>query len=399
MRLAGRLWLALGLALPLAACHSEPPARPAEPPVVRDVVLSPAAVTEHAEAQAAVGTVKSRTVTTLSSKLVGRIQALHVREGSRVEAGQLLVELDDRDIASQVRRAEAGLAEVEAGLAEVDRAIAAAAAARTAAEAQRDLAQATLGRYERLLERRSVAPAEFDQVSARHKAASAEVERAAAEMQAIQAKRRQALARIEAAHADIATARAQLEHARIPSPLSGMVTAKHADVGSLAAPGAPLLTIEDSRRYWLEAAVPESQVGRLRPGQLLRVAVEAASVEGTAALSEILPAADPASRTTVVRLDLPASWALRSGLFGRVWVPAGRREAIRVPRTAVLERGQLEGVYVVGSDRLARFRIIRTGAAHDGQVEVLSGLSAGEQIVVQGIDKLTDGARVEASAS
>jgi multidrug efflux pump subunit AcrA (membrane-fusion protein) len=387
------------LFLALAACGKEPsqPAKASEPKVVRDVIASAVATTEADETAEVTGTVKSRTSTTLSSKIVGKILAMHAREGSEVQAGQVLVELDDQDIAAQVRRAEAGVLEAESGIPEVDRAIAAAAAGRAAAEAQRDLAASTLGRYQRLLERKSVAPQEYDQVVARHKAAVAEVERAAAEVEALQAKRQQVQARIESARAELASARVMQGYARIAAPMDGVVTVKHADVGSLAAPGTPLLTLEDSRRYWLEIAVPDSQAARIRRGQSLAAQVEAAGISTSATVSEIIPTADPATRTTLVRLDLPASTRLRSGLFGRAWVRIGRRQAIRIARAAVLERGQLQGVYVIGQDDIARFRLIRTGAASHDAVEVLSGLTDGELIVVAGTERVTDGARIEAA--
>ena len=115
----------------------------------------------------------------------------------------------------------------------------------------------------------------------------------------------------------------------------------------------------------------------------------------TASISEIVPTADQATRTTLVRLDLTASPQLRSGLFGRAWLPAGRRQALQVAREAVVERGQLQGVYVVGQDDIARFRLIRTGATRQGGVEVLSGLTSGEQIVLRGVERVTDGARIQ----
>lgn len=397
MSLLRRVILISLIALPLFACGKEAshPAKAPEPPTVRDVTVGAVTMAELEEASEVPGTVKSRTVTTLSSKIVGRILALHAREGSEVQAGQLLIELDDQDIVAQVRRAEAGLAEAEAGLAEVDRSIAAAAAGRTAAEAQRDLAVSTLARYQRLLDRKSVAPQEYDQVAAQQKAAAAGVERAIAEGQVVQSKRQQVLARIESARAEIASVQVMRGYARITAPFAGVVTAKHTDVGGLAAPGAPLLTLEDQRRYWLEATVPESQVSGLKRGQSLRVTIEAAGVSGTAQVSEILPAADPATRTISVRLDLSPSSRLRSGLFGRVWIPAGRRQAIQVAREAVVERGQLQGVYVVGQDGIARFRLIRTGALRQGGLEIVSGLSTGEQVVLRGAERVTDGARIQ----
>jgi multidrug efflux system membrane fusion protein len=333
--------------------------------------------------------------TTLSSKIVGRILALHAREGSNVNAGQILVELEEQDIDAQVRRAEAGLREAESAIPEVDRAIAAANAARVAAEAQRDLAATTLGRYRQLLDRKSVAPQEYDQVAARHKVAVADVERVAAEGEALRAKRQQILARIETARAEMASVQVMQGYAKITAPFSGLITAKHAEVGSLAAPGTPLLTLEDSRRYWLEVAVPESQVSGIRRGQSLSVRIDAAGISATATVSEILPATDPTTRTTLVRLDLPASGGLRSGLFGRAWVPVGRRQAILVAREAIIERGQLQGVYVVGQDSVARFRLVRTGEARQSAIEILSGLAGGEKVVLAGAERVTDGARIE----
>jgi len=196
------LFVAL-VTLPLLACGRESahPEKAVEPPVVRDVGIGAVAETAIEDTAEVTGTVKSRTITTLSSKIVGRILALHAREGSEVQIGQILIELDDQDIAAQTRRAEAGLREAESGMAEVERAVAAAAAGQAAAEAQRDLAASTLARYQRLLDRKSVAPQEYDQVAAQHKAAVAAVERAIAEGQVIQAKRPQVLARMESARA------------------------------------------------------------------------------------------------------------------------------------------------------------------------------------------------------
>ncbi len=387
----------LVLVLALAACgrESAQPGKAAAPPVVRGVTVGVVKTSALDETVEVTGTVKSRTTTTLSSRLVGRILALHAREGSEVQAGQVLIELDEQDLAAQTRRAEAGLREAESAVVEVDRAAVAAAAARAAAEAQRDLAASTLARYQRLLDRKAVAPQEYDQVAAQYKSAAAMVERAVADGQALQAKRQQVLARVESARAEIAGAEAMRGYARIAAPFAGIVTVKHIDIGGLAAPGVPLLTIEDSRRYRLEVAVPDSQRGGLTRGQSLRVSVEAAGFAGAAAISEIVPASDPATRTTLVRLDLPAREGLRSGMFGRAAIPAGRRDALQIPRDAVVERGQLQGVYVVGPDDIVRFRLIRTGTNREGGVEVLSGLTDGERVVLRGVERAQDGARVE----
>lgn len=397
MAIARRLAF-LPLLLLLAACGPEAgqPPRAPEPMPVQGVTLGLAATAQIEDAAEVTGSVRSRSVTAVSSRIMGRILALPVAEGSRVEPGQLLAELDDREILAQLRRAEAGLAEAEAGLTEVAKAAAAAAAAQAAAEAQRDLAASTLARFRTLLERQAVAPQEFDQVLARHRASLAEVERAAAEGQAILARRGQILARMESARAEIHSVEVLRTHARITASRAGLVTAKHAEVGAMASPGVPLLTLEDPRRYWLELAVPESLLPRLRVGQSLRLEIEGADLSATARVSEILPATDPATRTAQVRIALPDSGRLRSGLFGRAWIPTGGRKVLQVARAGVVERGQLQGVYVVGPDSVARFRLVRIGQLRGEAVEVLSGLADGERIVTAGTERVVDGARVQA---
>lgn len=373
---------------------SAQPSKPAEPPTVQGVAVEAAATAEILETTEALGTVRARTVTAVSSRIMGRILALHAREGSAVEAGRLLVELDDSDIAAQLKRAEAGLSQAESGLAELERAEAAAAAALAAAEAQRELAASTLARYRTLAERKAVAPQELDEVTARHKAAAAEVARAAAEGEVVRARRHQIRAAMETARAEIAGVQVLRTHTKIAAPTAGVVTATHAEVGAMAGPGLPLLTLE-SGRHWLEIAVPESQLAGLRPGQSLRIAVDGAGLSLAAPVAEILPVTDPATRTATVRIGLPAAPALRSGLFGRAWIPTGRRPALLVPRRSVVLRGQLQGLYVVGQDSIARFRLIQTGPDHADRVEVLAGLAAGERIVTSGIERVTDGARIQ----
>jgi len=112
-------------------------------------------------------------------------------------------------------------------------------------------------------------------------------------------------------------------------------------------------------------------------------------------VAELIPAADPASRSVIVKLDLPADLPLRSGMFGRARFPAGERKALVVPAAAVVERGQLSSLFVVGADGVARLRLVTLGERHGERVEVLSGLTPGERIVVEGGDGLADGSRVD----
>jgi RND family efflux transporter MFP subunit len=202
--------------------------------------------------------------------------------------------------------------------------------------------------------------------------------------------------RIDAAAAELRTAEIALGDTRIAAPATGVVVDRRVEPGDLAVPGQPLLVLDDPRVYRLEALVGESAVGRVGLGQRVPVVLDAIGRTLEGRVAEIIPAADPASRTVTVKLDLPAAPGLRSGLFGRARFPAGERQALLVPIAALVERGQLTAVYVVDDERVARLRLVTSGARRADRVEILSGLEAGERVVVEGASRLTDGARVAA---
>lgn len=379
-----------------AACAKKQEAATERLPVVQGVQVGKVESSAVEDWYEATGTVKSKTTTVLSSKVMGSVTALSVREGDRVRAGQVVLEIDNRDAAAQLQKAQAGLREAQEATAEVEQAINAAAAAKAAAEATRRLAASTLTRYQALLEKRSVSPQEFEEVKTKHQIAEAEAERAERMLQTLAAKRNQAQARISQGKAEITSAQVHVGDARVIAPISGVVTARQIEVGATATPGAPLLTIEDDSRYRLEAAVDESQIGRVRLQQRAKVRVDALGGEelgGTVA--EIVPAADSASRSYAVRIDLPARPGLRSGLYGTARFTTGERQALTVPGKAIVERGQLVGVFVVDTHGVARLRLVKTGKPAGDRVEILSGLSEGERIVVDGVNKVSDGSRVQ----
>lgn len=376
-----------------AAAQPDGTKAPAARVVVRVQTIAPTAIPEFSEA---VGTVRSRTTTVLSSKVMAWVRAVLAAEGERVTAGQPLIRLDDRDLVAQLRRADAALEEAHNALDEAEKAIAAAEAARAAAVANSQFAEATLRRYQLMLEQEAVSRQEFDAVLAKQKAADAELGRAEATIKALQAKKRQVLAKIAQAKAEAANAQLHLEYATIRAPLDGIVLEKRAEVGTLAAPGVPLLVLEDSRAYRLEAAVPEAQLRQITLGLPVTVSLEALGrAELAGAVAEITPAADPASRTVVVKIELPSVAGLRSGLYGKARFPKGERPALLLPRSALIERGQLQSVFVVEEGNVARLRLVTTGKRYGDRVEILSGLKAGDAVVVAGMERLVDGAAVE----
>jgi multidrug efflux system membrane fusion protein len=384
------------LALSASACGGKPRASTEKPPLVTGVQVEKISTSTMDDFYEATGTVRSRTSTVLSAKVMGTVTSLRVREGDRVIAGQTLIEIDNRDAAAQLQKAQAGGRQAEQAVAEAEQAISAAQSAKVAAEASRRLAASTLARYQTLLDRKSVSPQEFDEVKARAQVAEAEASRAEKMLDMFAARKKQAQAQMDQAKADIASAQVFAGFARITSPVSGIVTAKQIEAGATATPGAPLLTIEDSLHYRLEATVEESQIGRIKLKDPVRVRIDAIGGEdlgGTVA--EISPAGDSMSRSYIVKIDVQSPQPLRSGLYGTARFVQGQRQTMTIPAKAIAQRGQLTSVFVVDDANIARLRLIKTGKSSGDRLEVLSGLNEGERIVVDGLAKVTDGNRVQ----
>jgi RND family efflux transporter MFP subunit len=196
-----------------------------------------------------------------------------------------------------------------------------------------------------------------------------------------------------AAHA-VESASVMRSHAAIRSPFAGVVTEKRAEPGQMATPGTPLLTVEQTGAYRLEAPVHESMLGTVRQGQTVSVVLDAANQTVTGRVTEIVPVVDPQSRAFLVKVTLPPSPLLRTGLFGRMRVQRGVSHALTVPAGAIVSRGSLQSVFTIDNES-ARMRMITAGDSRDGHVQILSGLQAGERIVYPRPANLSDGARVE----
>lgn len=286
-----------------------------------------------------VGTVRAKLRSVIEAKVSGKIEQLLVVPGQQVKAGELLATIDAREVQARYDQAVA----------------------------LRQQAEADLKRLASLFEQKILSQAEYDNAQARARVAVATV----------------------------TEAETMLSYTKVAAPFAGVITRKHADVGDLATPGKPLLEMEDSTALRLEADVPEAVVGKLKLNDRLPVRISALEKELEGVVSEIAPAADPNSRTFLVKLDLPATAGLRAGQFGRVAMPVGETSALRVPASALIQRGQMEFVFVV-VDGKAQMRIVKTGKRIGNEVELVSGVSAGEKIVVDGAGSLVDGQPVEA---
>jgi RND family efflux transporter MFP subunit len=318
--------------------------------------------------------------TVLSSKVMAYVRQVAVKVGDRVQDGQLLITLDAQDLDTKVHSAEAAEAEVLSAIPEADSGVA-------GAKANLDLARSTFKRMEELASKKSISNQEFDEASARVKSAQAAYDMA-------RAKRAQLDSRRASVLQDIRGATIMRDYTRISAPFSGIVTAKSVEPGNLAAPGAPLLTVEREGAYRLEASVDESRLPFVKVGEAVDVSLESLDRRFAARVSEIVPAVDAASRSYTVKIDLPSSPNLRSGMFGRAAFTAGARKVATIPSQAIVERGQLQSVFAVEGGH-ARTRLVTTGERRQSATEVLSGLSEGEKLVSPVPPGLTDGVRVE----
>ncbi|HEX3892079.1 MAG TPA: efflux RND transporter periplasmic adaptor subunit [Terracidiphilus sp.] len=316
------------------------------------------------------GTVRSRETAVVSAQVMGRIQQVLVHEGDNVRAGQTLVVLDVATLRAQVDQAQAGVKAAEN--------------AQAAAQTNSALAASTLARYKQLESQKSVSPQEMDEVSQRAEAAAAGVE----------ALRAQA----DAARAQESSARTMLGYTRLVAPFAGVVTARMADPGTMAAPGVALLQVDQAAALQLQATVDQSVIDVVHKGMKVKVAIEGGaptSLAGTVA--EIVPAADLSSHGFLVKIDLPPSNQMRAGMYGTAEFPNGEKQAILIPRSTVVARGSLNCVYVLDDHDIAQLRSITLGAAQGNFVEVLSGVSAGEKLVDAPSDRELAGKRIENS--
>lgn len=374
------LWL-IPFALGLAGC-SESPREAVSASKAPPVAVSVVAVAEQQipSIYEATGTVRARTSAVIAAKLLGYVREVKVQTGDRVKEGQLLVTLDARDLDVNSRKAEAALDEVRSSIPEADSAVA-------GAKANLDLAQTTFNRMQELWNKTSISHQEFDEASAKLKSAQSAYEMA-------RARRAQLDAQAARVQQDIRSTEVARSYAEITAPFAGVVTAKSVDPGTLAAPGAPMLTIEREGAYRLEASVDESHLPAIRVGQPVSVKLDGIDRTLDARVSEIVPTVDAASRSYTVKIDLPTVPALRSGAFGRASFTLGSRSPLTIPAGAVTERGQLQSV-AVAENGVAHTRLITIGQKVKDQVEVLSGLSAGEKVVFPVPPGLADGAAVE----
>ena len=342
MKAGSLVVLVSSIGLTLVSCGKRkpdsPPATATGPVRVLETVV--VAWTERPLFEPSVGTVRPHRRAEISAKLTGRVLQMLAVPGQRAKEGDLLAEIDAGELRASVERVRAA----------------------------RDQAKRDFERTSALLPKNAISQSEYEQAKSRYEGALASTD--------------------EAERA--------LANAEVRAPFTGMITRKDMDPGDLAMPGKPLLAMEDSSRLRLETHVAESLAGAMKTGDKIRVTVDAAGLDLEGVVVEIAPSADAGSHTFLVKIDLPPDASLRVGQFGRAHIPRGSSRTLDVPESAILTRGQMEVAFVLDREK-ARMRLVRGGRRDRGRVEILSGLEAGDVLLVSPGAGLREGDPVKAA--
>ncbi len=359
-----RLLLAIIFAAPLLVGGCSEKTGPGKTEVQRRTITGAETATAgfrtFPESIEAAGTVKAATIGVVSSKAMGTVTSVLVSEGQRVKKGQALLTIEDSDITQKVKAAESGVKEASFAL--------------EGAKKHSELTEATYQRYARLFEANAISRQEFENMTLQR-------DTAALNLAAMEESLKRAKAGAE-------EARVYRGYAKVVSPFAGIVSEKKIEKGSMAAPGAPLIVIEDDSAFVLETALDGRHAGLVKPGDGITAVINDNKYQ--AKVTEVIPSIDAATRTFLIKASIKGE-GLRSGLYAKVTVPGAEKKALVVPSGSIVTKGQLTGVYIVDEKNVASYTLVRTGGAYADGIEVISGIKEGDRVISKGAEAAFDG--------
>lgn len=298
------------------------------------------------------GSVKSETRSEIGTKVIGEIEAIRFEIGESVQKGRVLIQIKDDDLQAKKAQIESGLEEVNANL---------------------ELVEKDYQRYKTLFEQGSATQREWDEIQTAYTSTKARKNSVENQLREIE---------------DI------LSYTRITAPYNGVIAARYVDEGNIASPGMPLIALEKEQAFEVEISVPESSISYLSVNDTLAVTIPSIAKTVAGVVEEISVSGDPMSRQFKAILSIDAMNDIRSGMYVEVSIQKEKRSTMFIPKSALLERGQLVGVYAVSANKNAVLRWVDLGVEHNDMVEVLSGIKVGEQFVMDASNIKFDGQKV-----
>jgi len=359
---------------------------------VNTLTIRPQLITNTLELS---GTIHPLEQATLSTRVMGRITQLSLEAGDRFQKGDILTRIDVKDMNAQTGQAKLGVAQAQAEVLRSQASLNQLESQKLEAQSALRLAQVTQSRMSRLQAEGAVSQSQLDDANTNLEQARARVVQSEAGIRQSQAAIAQTSAAVNRAELSVISSDVSESYGTIVAPFDGVVVQKLAYEGEMASPGTPLLKVENPNRLELEIAVPEEKLRFVRVGQKVKVQFDAVNQTLNATIQQIVPAADPKSRSFLVKIPLSNSGKLISGMFGRIDLPLSeKQEKILIPAEALIQRGQLQGVYVLetrDSKEIAVLRWVKTGKLQNNQLEIVAGLTTGDRIVINNISQLSDG--------
>jgi len=315
----------------------------------------------------AVGTVRPRQETRVESQVQGRIVKVMVRAGDVVKEGDRLVVLDSREFQARLDRARQALLSAKARKSQAEQAV-------NAARAAFHRAESAYKRVRTYFKAEAATQQQLEEAEAAFRQAKAGLQQAEEGL-------REGNAGVKQAEKVVEESGIALGYKEIDAPAAGEVAKRLVEPGDMAFPGKPLVILQTRGALRLEALLPESLIKRVAVGDSLRVSIDALGQTVSGKLAELVPAADPVTRSFLVKVDIPSIKGLYPGMFGRLMVPVGTASVIWLPRHAVREVGQLEMVAAKIGDQWKTI-YVTTGRTEGNRVEILSGLNGDETVAV-----------------
>ena len=303
------------------------------------------------------GTVQAEASADLSTRMMGFVNELYVKVGDKVSKGQLLLTINNSDLQAKKAQVEANIIKAETGL----------------KNAEKDY-----NRFKNLLAQNSASQKEVDDMTARYEMAKASLQAAKQMKNEINA---------------------QFAYTNIRAPFAGEITNTFIDKGAMANPGMPLISVEGKEGFEVIARVPESEISKIKQNTVVEVLVKSINKTVKGKVSEVSSSAKNTGGQYVVKISLDKTDSpILSGMFATVQFPVEKsnsaENSIRIPKSAIVEQGQLQGVYTVSQNNKALLRWLRLGRSFDNEVEVLSGLSSEETYIISAESKLYNGANI-----